>query len=160
VGEVTADLLAKQFRHLSAVMEAVPEALVRLEGIGEVMANHIQHFFAQPHNQEVITNLLALGVHWAEVEDQEVQLADNPFANKTLVLTGSLTEMSRDEAKHLLQRYGAKVSGAVSGKTELVIAGAEAGSKLSKAQALGIPVWSEAELMKTLTTLGWSASEK
>lgn len=157
VGEVMADVLARHFRTLPAVMQAELESLVLVDGVGEVMANHMRHFFAQSHNQEVITHLLALGVHWADVEEQQVQEEDNPFINKTIVLTGTLSAMSRDEAKQLLQRYGAKVSGSVSAKTYLVIAGVEAGSKLTKAQALGITVWDEAQFIKTVTTLGWSA---
>jgi len=156
VGEVSAQLLAQTFRTLPAVMQANTADLVALDGIGEVMAARIQGFFAQEHNQAVISSLMSLGVYWDEVSQPvDILNTDNPFAGKTLVLTGTLTHLSRDQAKAIIMQYGGKVAAAVSSKTHLLIAGEEAGSKLTKAQALNIPIWDETTFMDCLTTLGW-----
>ncbi|VEH68566.1 DNA ligase [Rodentibacter pneumotropicus] len=109
------------------------------------MANRILAFWREPHNVEVVKDLLEQGVHWETVEIKEVK--DNPFKGKTIVLTGTLTQMGRNEAKALLQEMGAKVSGSVSAKTDFLIAGEAAGSKLTKAQELGVSILTEEEFL-------------
>jgi DNA ligase (NAD+) len=109
------------------------------------MAAHIAHFYAEPHNRVVIAALQAAGVHWKEGAPQRT--ADGPLAGQTVVLTGGLASMSRDEAGGKLEALGAKVSGSVSKKTSFVVAGEAAGSKLAKAQELGHEVWDEARLI-------------
>ena len=116
-------------------MAADEEALRTVPDIGPVVAARIAHFFAEPHNREVIAALRANGVHWKEGAPQRA--SDGPLAGKTVVLTGGLTSMSRDEAGARLEALGAKVSGSVSKKTSFVVAGEAAGSKLAKAQELG-----------------------
>ncbi|MBF0751416.1 MULTISPECIES: NAD-dependent DNA ligase LigA [unclassified Pasteurella] len=141
VGEATALNLANHFKTLEALQHADFEQLQQVPDVGDVVANRILAFWREPHNVEVVNDLLAQGVHWDTVEIKEVQ--DNPFKGKTIVLTGTLTQMGRNEAKALLQEMGAKVSGSVSAKTDFVIAGEAAGSKLTKAQELGVEVLSE-----------------
>lgn len=145
VGEATALNLANHFKTLEALHQATFEQLQQVPDVGEVVANRILAFWHEPHNVEVVRDLIAQGVHWDEVESQEV--GDNPFKDKTVVLTGTLTQMGRNEAKALLQTMGAKVSGSVSSKTDFVIAGDAAGSKLAKAQELGVTVLSEEEFL-------------
>ena len=141
VGEATAKDLARHFGALDAIMDASVDQLLQVNDVGPVVAEAIHTFFAQPHNREVVEQLRACGVTWEEGEPQEG--ATLPLAGKTIVLTGTLPTLSRDEAKDLLEAAGAKVAGSVSKKTHYVVAGAEAGSKLEKAQALGIPVLDE-----------------
>lgn len=105
-------------------------------------------FWRETHNVEVVNDLIAQGVHWDDVQSQEVR--ENPFKDKTIVLTGTLSQMGRSEAKEILQQLGAKVSGSVSAKTDLVIAGENAGSKLTKAEQLNIQVISETEFLAQL----------
>ncbi|OOF35805.1 NAD-dependent DNA ligase LigA [Rodentibacter heidelbergensis] len=145
VGEATALNLANYFKTLDALQSADFEQLQQVPDVGEVVANRILAFWREPHNVEVVKDLLAQGVYWEEVEVKEVQ--DNPFKGKTVVLTGTLSQMGRNEAKALLQEMGAKVSGSVSAKTDFVIAGEAAGSKLTKAQELGVKVLSEEEFL-------------
>ncbi|RUO55341.1 NAD-dependent DNA ligase LigA [Pseudidiomarina homiensis] len=148
VGEATAANLASHFASLEALMAADEEQLEQVNDVGSVVASHIYQFFREPHNQEVIAELLAQGIAWPEVErlaESEATLAGN-----TYVLTGTLTQMTRDEAKQALQARGAKVTGSVSAKTTAVIAGDNAGSKLTKAEQLGVPVLSEDDLVKLL----------
>lgn len=145
VGEATALNLANHFKTLEALKQATFEQLQQVPDVGEVVANRILAFWHEPHNVEVVQDLIAQGVHWDEVETKEV--GDNPFKDKTVVLTGTLTQMGRNEAKALLQAMGAKVSGSVSSKTDFVIAGDAAGSKLAKAQELGVAVLSEEEFL-------------
>jgi DNA ligase (NAD+) len=109
----------------------------------------VVHFFAQPHNIDVIDNLLALGIHWPPVEKKQVN-KEHPLFGKTIVLTGTLKNMGREEAKAKLLALGAKVSGSVSAKTHYVIAGNDAGSKLAKAQELGIATLDEEEMIRFL----------
>lgn len=149
VGEVTAKQLAKHFGDLSCLQQADKVALIAVPDVGEIVADHIVHFFQQPHNLEVIDHLIQAGVHWPKV-DRVMQTVDSPFANKTCVLTGSLSLMTRDEAKDILENLGAKVAGSVSAKTDWVIAGEKAGSKLAKAQQLGISTLTEAEFIELL----------
>ena len=148
VGESTAKTLARHFGALQPLMDADEPALTEVPDVGPVVAARIAHFFAQPHNREVIAALRAAGVHWAEGAPQRT--TDGPLAGKTVVLTGGLAAMSRDEAGAKLEALGAKVSGSVSKKTSLVVAGEAAGSKLAKAQELGIEVWDEAQLLAFL----------
>ena len=144
VGEVTAKNLALHFETLDALMQATLEDLVAVDDVGEVVASHIHSFFKQPHNQEVIRALCDLGVQWPAIQKMIADI-ESPFANKVVVLTGTLTVMARDEAQRLLEKVGAKVTGSVSAKTDFVVAGDKAGSKKTKAEALGIPVLTENE---------------
>ena len=145
VGEATALNLANHFKTLEALQNADLEALQQVPDVGEVVANRILAFWHEPHNVAVVNDLIAQGVHWDDVEVKEV--GENIFKGKTVVLTGTLTQMGRNEAKALLQEMGAKVSGSVSAKTDFVIAGDAAGSKLTKAQELGVAVLTEEEFL-------------
>ena len=145
VGEATALNLANHFKTLEALQNADLEALQQVPDVGEVVANRILAFWHEPHNVAVVNDLIAQGVHWETVETKEV--TENRFKGKTVVLTGTLTQMGRNEAKALLQDMGAKVSGSVSAKTDFVIAGDAAGSKLTKAQELGVTVLTEEEFL-------------
>ena len=145
VGEATALNLANHFKTLEALQNADLEALQQVPDVGEVVANRILAFWHEPHNVAVVNDLIQQGVHWDDVEVKEV--GDNLFKGKTVVLTGTLTQMGRNEAKALLQEMGAKVSGSVSSKTDFVIAGDAAGSKLTKAQELGVAVLTEEEFL-------------
>lgn len=145
VGEATALNLANHFKTLEALQNADLEALQQVPDVGEVVANRILAFWHEPHNVSVVNDLIAQGVHWETVETKEV--TENRFKGKTVVLTGTLTQMGRNEAKALLQDMGAKVSGSVSAKTDFVIAGDAAGSKLTKAQELGVTVLTEEEFL-------------
>jgi DNA ligase (NAD+) len=144
VGESTAKALARHFGALDPLMAADEDTLTHVPDIGPVVAAHIAHFFAEPHNREVIGALRAAGVHWKEGSPQRA--VDGPLAGKTVVLTGGLASMSRDEAGARLEALGAKVSGSVSKKTSFVVAGEAAGTKLAKAQELGVEIWDEARL--------------
>jgi DNA ligase (NAD+) len=141
VGEATAKDLARHFGRLDAIMEASVEQLLEVPDVGPVVAESIHTFFQQAHNREVVEQLRACGVTWEEGEP--ATRAPKPLAGKTIVLTGTLPTLSRDEAKDLLEAAGAKVAGSVSKKTDYVIAGAEAGSKLDKARELGVAVLDE-----------------
>ena len=145
VGEATALNLANHFKTLEALQNADLEALKQVPDVGEVVANRILAFWHEPHNVAVVNDLIAQGVHWETVETKEV--TENRFKGKTVVLTGTLTQMGRNAAKALLQDMGAKVSGSVSAKTDFVIAGDAAGSKLTKAQELGVTVLTEEEFL-------------
>ena len=145
VGEATALNLANHFKTLEALQNADLEALQQVPDVGEVVANRILAFWHEPHNVAVVNDLIAQGVHWETVKTKEV--TENRFKGKTVVLTGTLTQMGRNEAKALLQDMGAKVSGSVSAKTDFVIAGDAAGSKLTKAQELGVTVLTEEEFL-------------
>ena len=152
VGESTAKTLARHFGALDPIMAADEDALRQVPDIGPVVAAHIAHFFAEPHNREVIAALRAAGVHWKEGAPQRA--SDGPLAGKTVVLTGGLESMSRDDAGAKLEALGAKVSGSVSKKTSFVVAGEAAGSKLAKAQELGVEIWDEAKLLAFLAEAG------
>ena len=147
VGESTARDLAQHFRSLNALMSADADALLKVNDVGEVIAQSIIHFFEEPHNRHVIENLVDLGVHWPTPEASAV---NDLVSGKTFVLTGTLPSMGREEAKALLLAQGAKVASSVSKKTDYVVAGAEAGSKLEKAQALGVAVIDEAKMLEML----------
>ena len=148
VGESTAKTLARYFGALQPLMDADEDALKQVPDVGPIVAARIAHFFAEPHNREAIVDLQAAGMHWPEGAPQRA--ADGPLAGKTVVLTGGLSSMSRDEAGAKLEALGAKTAGSVSKKTSLVVAGEAAGSKLAKAQELGIEIWDEAALLAFL----------
>jgi len=151
VGEATAANLANHFGELEKVMNADLDALIEVQDVGKVVATHVRNFMDEESNRAVIRDLTEeIGVHWPQVEVINVEEIDSPFAGKTVVLTGSLSQMNRDDAKERLVALGAKVSGSVSKKTDLLIAGEAAGSKLAKAQELGIPVIDEAEMIRLL----------
>jgi len=146
VGESSAHILADNYATLDALKQASVEELMLLKDIGPVVAAHIVQFFAQTHNLEVIDKLLARGVHWPLKDIKQVN-KEHLFYEKTIVLTGALTRMSRDEAKAKLLALGARVSGSVSAKTDFVVAGDDPGSKFTRATELGIRVLSEEEFV-------------
>jgi DNA ligase (NAD+) len=148
VGEATAKDLARHFGKLDAIMDASVEQLLEVNDVGPVVAQSIRTFFEQPHNREVVEQLRACGVHWPEGEP--AAQVPRPLAGKTFVLTGTLPTLGREDAKALLEAAGAKVAGSVSKKTDYVVAGAEAGSKLDKARELGVAVLDEAGLKELL----------
>lgn len=149
VGEVTALSLAQHFRSLEAIEAADQSALLEVSDVGEVIASSIEAFFKEPHNRSVIEALLAAGIHWP-TPSAPAASSDAGVAGKTFVLTGTLPTLTRDEAKDRIIAAGGKVSGSVSRRTNYVVAGAEAGSKLAKAEALGVAVIDEAALLAML----------
>ena len=149
VGEATARQLAMHHGSLENLMAANEESLQAVQDVGPVVAHNIHTFFAQPHNQEVITALRTAGVRWPDLVPQ-ADAGELPLAGNTYVLTGTMEQFTRDEAKAALQALGAMVAGCVSTKTTAVIAGRDAGSKLEKAKALGVAVLSETDLAKLL----------
>ena len=144
VGETTAKDLARHFGNLDALIGADEDALLEVRDVGSVLAQSIRQFFAEPHNREVIAQLRAAGVHWPEEAPQRVPAGE--LAGLTFVVTGTLPTLSREEAKELIERHGGKVAGSVSKKTHYVVAGAEPGSKLERANELGVPVLDEKQL--------------
>jgi DNA ligase (NAD+) len=144
VGEGTARILAQHFGSLEKLRQATEEELQKVSEVGPIVAKHILVFFQQPHNLEVINRLQEVGVYWEE--SMQKTATAQPLAGQTFVLTGTLSNMTREEAKARLQALGAKVSGSVSKKTNYVVAGEKAGSKLEKAQELGVKVIDEREL--------------
>lgn len=150
VGEATAANLARYFGTLDALKKASKEELLDVDDIGPIVAQHIRAFFDEPHNLETIQDLLDQGIAWPETERRREDL---PLTGQTWVLTGSLESLTRDQAKERLEALGAKVSGSVSKKTTCVVAGAAAGSKLAKAESLGVLVLDEAGLMQRLAEL-------
>ena len=149
VGEATAKELARHFGQLDAIMVASEDALLQVADVGPVVAHSIRTFFDQPHNREVVQALRDAGVTWPEGE--ALAPTEMPLAGITVVLTGTLQTMGRDEAKEKLEALGAKVAGSVSKKTQYVVAGAESGSKLDKALALGVPVLDDTGLALLLS---------
>jgi DNA ligase (NAD+) len=148
VGEATAKELARHFGQLDAIMVASEEALLQVPDVGPVVAHSIRTFFDQQHHREVVQALRESGITWPEGE--ALAPTEMPLSGITVVLTGTLQSMGRDEAKEKLEALGAKVAGSVSKKTHYVVAGAEAGSKLDKANELGVPVLDDAGLAKLL----------
>lgn len=146
VGEVTAKILARAFGSLSAIRNAPAWKLKSIDGIGDVMADEIVSFFADSHNTDALDKLL----EQVTVRDADMVASanDGPLAGKRVVLTGTLANYTRDEAKDILERMGARVSGSVSAKTDIVLAGADAGSKLARAQELGITIWGEEDFIR------------
>ena len=150
VGETTAKDLARHFGHIDRLMAATPQQLLEVNDVGPVVAQSIRTFFDQEHNVEVVQQLRAAGIHWPEHAGAAQDTSPKPLAGKTLVLTGTLPVLTRDEAKALIEAAGGKVAGSVSKKTHCVVAGAEAGSKLDKAHELGVPVLDESGLRALL----------
>jgi DNA ligase (NAD+) len=150
IGETTAKDLARHFGKLDALMDASVEQLLEVRDVGPIVAQSIHTFFAQPHNREVVEQLRAAGVQWAESDGASAEGGPRPLLGKTLVLTGTLPTLARDAAKDMIEAAGGKVSGSVSKKTHYVIAGAEAGSKLDKARELGVTILDEAGLLALL----------
>ena len=144
VGEATAKELARHFGKLDAIMDATEEELLGVNDVGPIVAKSLRTFFDQPHNREVVEQLRACGVTWQEGEPAAV--TPKPLTGKTFVITGTLPTLSRDQAKDMLEAAGAKVAGSVSKKTDYLLAGADAGSKLDKARELGVAVIDEAML--------------
>ena len=149
VGEATAASLAAHFGGLDAIMSASEDDLLSVTDVGPVVASRIRTFFDEAHNREVILRLKDAGVHWKESEPRSAP-KDGPLAGKTFVLTGTLAAMTRDEAKDRIQALGGKVTGSVSKKTDFVIFGDKAGSKLSKAQQLGVETLDEKQFQMLL----------
>ncbi|WP_180103078.1 NAD-dependent DNA ligase LigA [Acinetobacter sp. YH12126] len=143
VGETTARMLANTFQTFDAIRHADLESLKKTPDVGDITAEWIVDFFQAPHNLEVVDRLLAAGIHW----DAPVAPSRQPLNGESWVITGTLSTMGRDEATQMLQALGARVSGSVSGKTKCVVAGEKAGSKLEKAEKLGVPVMSEEEFV-------------
>ena len=158
VGEATAKELVRHFGKMDAIMDATLDQLLQVADVGPIVAQSLRTFFDQAHNREVVAQLRACGVTWTEGEPSAG--ASLPLAGQTYVLTGTLPTLSRDQAKDMLEALGAKVAGSVSKKTHGVVAGAEAGSKLDKAQELGIPVMDEAALLALVASHGSLAAPK
>jgi len=150
VGEATAKDLARHFGALDRIMDATLDQLHEVPDVGPVVAQSLRTFFDQPHNREVVEQLRAAGVHWPEHDGAVAELGYRPLLGKTLVLTGTLPTLSREAAKEMIEAAGGKVAGSVSKKTDYVVAGSEAGSKLEKAQSLGVTVLDEAGLLALL----------
>jgi DNA ligase (NAD+) len=150
VGEATAKELARHFGKLDAIMDATEEQLLMVSDVGPIVAKSLRTFFDQPHNREVVEQLRACGVTWEEGEPAVV--TPKPLSGKTFVITGTLPTLSRDQAKDMLEAAGAKVAGSVSKKTDYLLAGADAGSKLDKARELGVAVMDETQLLGMLNT--------
>ena len=148
VGEATAKDLARHFGSLDALLAADETQLTQVPDVGPIVAASIVHFFAEPHNRAVIEQLRGAGLHWAEGEPAPVVASS--IAGKTFVLTGTLPNMTREAAKELIEARGGKVAGSVSKKTDYVVAGAEAGSKLDKAQQLGVTIVDETQFLEIL----------
>ena len=160
VGEVTAKDLARQFGGLDALMDAGVDQLQATPDVGPVVAESVAAFFREPHNREVVEQLRAAGVRWDEgppAQESKVREGagiDTPFAGKIVVLTGTLATLTRDEAKERIEAAGGKVTGSVSKKTDFVVAGEEAGSKLDRAKELGVEVLDEAGFLKLTSAQG------
>jgi DNA ligase (NAD+) len=152
VGEATARALTTYFTELDDLMVADQETLVEVEDVGPIVAQHVRLFFDQEPNRETIKGLLAAGVVWEK--KQQVSADALPLLGKTYVVTGSLSQFSRDQVKDKLQALGAKVSGSVSAKTDCLVAGEKAGSKLTKAQSLNVPIIDEAGVIALLSQYG------
>jgi DNA ligase (NAD+) len=150
VGEATAKDLARHFGGLDALMGADEARLQQVPDVGPVVAASIARFFAEPHNVEVIEQLRAAGVHWVEGEPQAT--VASVIAGKTFVLTGTLPTLTREAAKELIEARGGKVAGSVSKKTDFVVAGVEAGSKLDKAQQLGVTILDETQFLELINS--------
>jgi len=148
VGERTAQFLAASFPSLDALMKADEERLQQVEEVGPKVSASIRRYFAEPHNRELIERLRKAGLNFTSTETRRAE--GGPLAGMTFVLTGTLPTLTREEATRLIEAAGGKVTGSVSRKTSVVVAGADPGSKLDKARELGIPVWDEAELRKRI----------
>jgi len=149
VGEATAQALAAHFGNLKALLDADETRLLEVSDIGPVVARSIRHFLDEAHNHEVITALRKAGVHWPETSGAAAR-DRGPFSGRTFVLTGTLEGLTRTEAADRIAAAGGRVSSSVSKKTDFVVAGEEAGSKLARARELGVQVIDEAELLRML----------
>jgi DNA ligase (NAD+) len=149
VGETTAKDLARHFGAIERLRRADIGQLLAVPDVGPIVAESIRDFFAEGHNQQVIDDLIAAGFQWSESEG-EGDASPKPLAGKTFVLTGTLPTLAREDAKEMIESLGGKVAGSVSKKTDYVVAGAEAGSKLEKAESLGVAVLDEAQLLALL----------
>ncbi|MDC4338872.1 NAD-dependent DNA ligase LigA [Acinetobacter baumannii] len=154
VGETTARMLANTFQTLEALKAANVEALKKTPDVGDITAEWIADFFLAPHNIEVLDRLIAAGIHW----DAPIAPTRQPLNGESWVLTGTLEQMTRDQATQMLQALGARVSGSVSSKTKCVVAGEKAGSKLEKAAKLGIPVMNETDFLSLMAGYGQTLS--
>ncbi|WP_368575419.1 NAD-dependent DNA ligase LigA [Acinetobacter baumannii] len=154
VGETTARMLANTFQTLEALKAANVEALKKTPDVGDITAEWIADFFLAPHNIEVLDRLIAAGIHW----DVPTAPTRQPLNGESWVLTGTLEQMTRDQATQMLQALGARVSGSVSSKTKCVVAGEKAGSKLEKAAKLGIPVMNETDFLSLMAGYGQTLS--
>ena len=152
VGEATAKALANHFGQLDAIQQASAAALLEVADIGPIVARSIEEFFNDPLNRELVDQLRAAGVHWSETAPQKISQNALPQFGKTFVLTGTLPLLTRDEAAAMIEAAGGKVAGSVSKKTSYVVAGEDAGSKLTKAQELGLTILDEAGLRQLLIT--------
>ena len=150
VGETTARMLANTFQNLEALKAADIESLKKTPDVGDITAEWIFDFFKAEHNLEVLDRLVAAGVHW----DAPIAPTRQPLNGESWVITGTLSQLSRDEATQYLQALGARVSGSVSSKTKCVVAGEKAGSKLEKAEKLGIRVMDEAAFLVLMAEYG------
>ena len=150
VGEATAQNLANHFLTLEKVIDASIEQLIEVSDVGEIVAKHVHGFFTEEHNLTVVNELIAQGINWPQLTAPSEQ--EQPLAGLTYVLTGTLNTLNRNDAKARLQQLGAKVSGSVSAKTDALVAGEKAGSKLTKAQELGIEILTEDDLITLLET--------
>ena len=150
VGEVTAANLADHFLDLESLQQASVEELEKVPDVGPIVAQHLRAFFDLAHNNDVITSLLEVGIHWPEVLTSAQQ--ETAISGKVFVLTGTLSAMPRTEAKEALMALGAKVTGSVSKKTDYLVAGGDPGSKLKKALSLGVNVLSEEELLQLINS--------
>jgi DNA ligase (NAD+) len=150
VGEATAKDLARHFGSLDALIAAGEADLLQVNDVGPVVAASIVSFFAEPHNLEVVAALRAAGLTWQE--GAAAAVVSSAVVGKTFVLTGTLPTLSRDQVKEMIEALGGKVAGSVSGKTDYVVAGEAAGSKLDKAQQLGVAILDETQLLEMLKT--------
>ena len=151
VGEVTANALSKHFKSLEKLMVADEKTLLEVSDVGVVVAASIKAFFNEARNQIIIAELIKVGIHWSDQLGSEVMAGK--LSGKTVVLTGSLTSMTRDEARETLRKMGAKVTNSVSKSTNLVITGDAPGSKADKARSLGIEIYDESDWLKLLNRL-------
>ncbi len=151
VGEATAANLAAHYCELEAIKHANMESLQEVSDVGAIVAQHLINFFAEEHNVQVIDGLIAAGIDWPIIE--KIKIDTLPLSGQTFVLTGTLEQMDRNAAKATLQSLGAKVAGSVSAKTSCVVAGEKAGSKLAKAESLGVKVINEQEMLDLFSQL-------
>ena len=156
VGAKAAKMLAEEFETIDALMAATKEEIVAIEGFGEIIADSVTQFFALPEVAELIQEFRESGVNLSYTGPKKAAVTntDSIWQGKTVVLTGKLTTYTRQEATAMIERLGGNVTGSVSKKTDWLIAGEDAGSKLTKAQSLDIPVWTEAEMVRHLESSG------
>mgnify|MGYP001299590691 FL=1 len=157
VGTVTAQNLAAHFGFLERIMNASNEQLLEVADVGVIVAAHVTNFFAEEHNRTVIEQLQKAGINWEEQEPTKAE--DAPLSGQIAVITGTLSDITREQAKTLLERLGVKVTGSVSAKTDFLVAGEKAGSKLAKAQQLDVTVLDEAAFIEMLAEHGLSVAD-